>query len=269
MMIDELLEQQDDSRSIWSIPSLSSINPGSVVTDAGSTSFHSSSLSGSTRRSGPTKKASITSVATSSSTASSFDQHDDGKSVSSMVSEQTALRHRMRVILLEGIVENVLAETVDYLEPVVQNTSAFGAARDKRQRAKWGTSSHPQAEFTVCRPRTADESAGSSCSVSIGEESSHHHRLASRNPDDSVPLPPPPTHQGGFGASSSGSTTPSPSSSIRGDTIPCVPSRRSEPSATMTKKMHPRVVRRTTSYDFVPSKPRRTSSGDLLEGFHQ
>ncbi len=160
--------KDDDECSFSSaMPSLASINPGSVAGE--SCSWHSSS------RSGLSKFSSMTS---SSSYCYSYET-DDNISITShsMVSEPT-LRQTMRVLLLEDINEEGRAETLDCLEPVI--VSSRQSSRSEKTR--WGSPPCDN-EITVCRP---EEHFEGSAPISVPGR----HELASRNADEAPCLPP-------------------------------------------------------------------------------
>lgn len=166
-----LQNNDDDDYSLASgMPSLASINPGSIAGE--STSLHSSS------RSGLSKFSSMTST---SSHCYSQETEDNISftSRSSMVSEPT-LRQRMSAFLLEDINEDVRAETLDCLEPVLLASSRDSSRHEK---TRWGSPPSCDTDITVCRPQ---ELLDAPTSISARTK----HELASRNADEAPSLPP-------------------------------------------------------------------------------
>lgn len=221
----------DDCQSYTTVgtgmPSLASINPGSV-TEA-SCSVHSSC--------GLSKFSSMTSI--SSYGNNNACDTDDNCSLTSqsisIVSEEPALRNRMRVLLLEDINEDARAETLDCLEPVL------ASSRDSslHERTRWG-SPPCDTEITVCRPQEHYE-----CSripnPRIGAIR-HQHELASRNADDAPPLPPPVNRI------------------LSIDQSPMIPPRRYCTSEVYERPTPPVDIDRRKSWDQIPYKPQRKNS---------
>lgn len=234
-------DDDDDCRSYTTVgtgmPSLASINPGSV-TEA-SCSVHSSC--------GFSRFSSMTSY--SSYGNNTGGDAEDCSSVTSrsisIVSEEPALRQRMRVLLLEDINEDGRAETLDCLEPVLPSS------RDSsyHERTRWG-SPPCDTEITVCRPREHYEgptfSQHSSMTSRNGSsmKGRHHHELASRNADEAPHLPPPVNRI------------------LSIDQSPMVPPRRQCASEVYVRPSPPPVdVDRRKSWDQIPYKPQRKNSG--------
>ncbi len=216
--------QGDDGNSVATgMPSLASINPASVAGE--SCSVHSSS------RSGVSKFSSMVSLSSHSYTNETED--NDSITSTSMVPEPS-VRQKMRVLLLEGINEDALAETLDCLEPVLV-VSPRDSSRQKQTR--WG-SPPCDTEITVCRPQPHFKGSDSP----IFCPRTTRHELASRNADEAPSLPPRENRVFSM------------------DHSPIVPRRHSALQAYQARATQSGGLERWKSLDQVPSQPRRQGS---------
>lgn len=163
-------DEDDDIRSMTSMPSLSSINNDSVAT--GLYSAQSSVISSSQSRSG-----------TGSVVSSDF-------SVSSSLASDNTFRKRSKFLI--EIESKVAASTIDCLAPVMPSLNR--AKSTDKQMARWGGNGHFRETSPVSVLTAPSRFDPTERRLRGGDEDDQFHSLASRNPDTIPTMPPQPSH---------------------------------------------------------------------------